>query len=198
MSESEIARSFFPVAKPGREPAETNGSHLSAPALLAVRMKDGEDAAFEEFYRQFSALVNGVVLARVPYSDAEDVVQEVFIAAFRSIASLRDPDRMAPWIATIARNRSVEYHRRKKPSEELKESIEGKRGHSNEALEALEAIRSLPDSYRESLTLRLVEGLTGPEIAELTGKTEASVRVNLHRGMKKLRAKLGLGSEAKK
>ena len=49
---------------------------------------------------------------------------------------------------------------------------------------------SLPDAYRETLMLRLVEGLTGPEIAERTGLTPASVRVNLHRGMKLLRTAL--------
>ena len=49
------------------------------------------------------------------------------------------------------------------------------------------SIRSLPEAYRETLVLRLVEGMTGPEIAARTGLTAASVRVNLHRGMKMLR-----------
>jgi RNA polymerase sigma-70 factor (ECF subfamily) len=57
-------------------------------------------------------------------------------------------------------------------------------------LSALEIIRALPVAYRETLVLRLVEGLTGPEIAERTGLTPASVRVNLHRGMALLREKL--------
>ena len=54
----------------------------------------------------------------------------------------------------------------------------------------LEIIRSLPEAYRETLVLRLVEGMNGPEIAARTGLTPASVRVNLHRGMKLLRRKL--------
>jgi RNA polymerase sigma-70 factor (ECF subfamily) len=61
-----------------------------------------------------------------------------------------------------------------------------------EAAEALRLIRTLPDAYTETLVLRLVEGMTGPEIAERTGLTPASVRVNLHRGMKLLREKLGM------
>ncbi len=52
-------------------------------------------------------------------------------------------------------------------------------------------IRGLPEAYRETLILRLVEGFTGPEIAERTGLTPGSVRVNLHRGMQMLREKLG-------
>jgi RNA polymerase sigma-70 factor, ECF subfamily len=45
----------------------------------------------------------------------------------------------------------------------------------------------LPEAYRETLMMRLVEGMTGPEIAARTGLTPDSVRVNLHRGMKLLR-----------
>ena len=55
----------------------------------------------------------------------------------------------------------------------------------------LAAIRRLPEAYREPLILRLVEGMTGPEIAVRTGLTPGSVRVNLHRGMQMLRAQLG-------
>ena len=54
----------------------------------------------------------------------------------------------------------------------------------------LELIRSLPDAYRETLILRLVEGMTGPEIAARTGLTPGSVRVNLYRGMQRLREKM--------
>jgi RNA polymerase sigma-70 factor (ECF subfamily) len=60
-----------------------------------------------------------------------------------------------------------------------------------EALSVLAAIRRLPEAYRETLVLRLVEGMTGPEIAGRTGLTPGSVRVNLHRGMQMLREALG-------
>ena len=56
-----------------------------------------------------------------------------------------------------------------------------------EAFEILELIQSLPEAYRETLVMRHVEGMTGPEIAERTGLTPESVRVNLCRGMKMLR-----------
>lgn len=60
----------------------------------------------------------------------------------------------------------------------------------SEAQLALTVIQTLPDAYRETLTMRLAEGLSGPEIAVLTGLTPESVRVNLHRGMKLLRERL--------
>lgn len=65
-----------------------------------------------------------------------------------------------------------------------------------QALEALAAIRSLPESYRETLLMRLVARMSGPEIAMRTGMTPGSVRVNLHRGMKLLRERLGVEDDS--
>jgi hypothetical protein len=56
-----------------------------------------------------------------------------------------------------------------------------------DALAVLSLIQRLPEAYRETLVLRLVEGMTGPEIAERTGLKPGSVRVNLHRGLQFLR-----------
>jgi RNA polymerase sigma-70 factor (ECF subfamily) len=63
-------------------------------------------------------------------------------------------------------------------------------GEQTEARAVLDVIRTLPPAYRETLVLRLVEGMTGPEISARTGLTPASVRVNLHRGMRQLRERL--------
>jgi RNA polymerase sigma-70 factor (ECF subfamily) len=92
----------------------------------------------------------------------------------------------------IARNRATDFHRRTVESVELPENLAAVDATTSraEALGVLKVIRSLPDAYRETLVLRLVEGLSGPEIAARTGLTPASVRVNLHRGMKLLREKL--------
>ena len=93
----------------------------------------------------------------------------------------------------IARNRATDHRRRATETVELPDSLADERtldggesaaGAGLDAEAALEAIRSLPDAYRETLVLRLVEGMSGPEIAVRTGLTPASVRVNLHRGMK--------------
>ena len=59
-----------------------------------------------------------------------------------------------------------------------------------DAQRSLAAIRALPEAYRETLMLRLVEGMSGPEIAQRTGLSPGSVRVNLHRGMALLRTAL--------
>ena len=92
----------------------------------------------------------------------------------------------------ILESRAAEFYRQSRPTEELTEEISGTSRPHAEAQEIMSAIRSLPEAYRETLVLRLVEGMTGIEIAERTGLKLESVRVNLHRGMELLRQKLGI------
>jgi RNA polymerase sigma-70 factor (ECF subfamily) len=160
-------------------------------ALIQAAQR-GEPWALEQLYHKYASMVHGVLLARVPSDHVDDLVQDVFMQAFNKLGSLRAAGAFGGWLIMIARNRATDFHRRNKHTEEISESIAQRRSMKAEAAEALEAIRSLPESYRETLILRLVEGMTGPEIADRTGLTPASVRVNLHRGMKMLREKLGL------
>ena len=139
-------------------------------------------------------MVHGILLARVPFDEVDDLVQDVFLMAFKRLHTLREAGAFGGWLAMIARNRAVDFYRRQRETEELPENLARRASVDTEAAEALRLIRTLPDAYRETLVLRLVEGMTGPEIAERTGLTPASVRVNLHRGMKMLREKLGMES----
>jgi RNA polymerase sigma-70 factor (ECF subfamily) len=138
--------------------------------------------------------VHAVLLARLPPHDAPDLVQDVFLQAFERLQGLREPGAFAGWLATIARNRATDFLRQRHVTEELHESVAPAEALDArlDAERAIAAIRQLPEAYRETLVLRLVQGLTGPEIAALTGLTPDSVRVNLHRGFKLLRAQLGL------
>ncbi len=150
--------------------------------------RTGDRAAFGRLYARYLGMVHGILLARVPRTDVDDLVQEVFLQAMRKLSSLRDPGAFGGWIAMIARNRANDFFRSNKPETELVDNIASTSGKPDaEALAALAAIRSLPEAYRETLILRLVEGMTGAEIAERTGLTPGSVRVNLHRGMAQLR-----------
>jgi RNA polymerase sigma-70 factor (ECF subfamily) len=150
----------------------------------------GDEAAFRRLHDRYAPMVHAIVLARVSMCDADDIVQEVFVTAWTRLGELRDVDAFAPWIARIARNRAID-HARRRPL--LLLEVEPAVGPipRAEAAEPLRAIQALPESYRETLLCRLVAGMTGPEIAERTGLTEGSVRVNLHRGMQLLRERLG-------
>jgi RNA polymerase sigma-70 factor, ECF subfamily len=161
-------------------------------AELVAASKAGRRDAFATLYQRYHRMVHAVVLATAGARDAEDLVQDVFVVALREIASLDDGARFGGWLSTIARRRAIDHHRRKREATNTDVDDLGRApAPTSEALEALRAIRALPEAYRETLMMRLVEGLTGPEIAELTGMTAESVRVNLCRGMKLLRERLG-------
>lgn len=166
--------------------------HASEDARLVRDARQGDEGAFARLYERYARVIHAVLLARAPRADVEDLVQEVFLSAWNRLDALRDPAAFGGWLAMIARNRATDFHRRAVESVELPDDLMAHDGTAAraEALGVLEIIAGLPDAYRETLLMRLVEGLTGPEIAERTGLTPASVRVNLHRGMKLLRQKL--------
>jgi len=101
-------------------------------------------------------------------------------------------------LSTFTRNRANDYFRKAIPDDKVTEPVsEGQAENratndasEQEATVILAVVRALPEPYREPLILRLVEGMTGPEIAARTGLTHGSVRVNLCRGMQLLREKL--------
>ena len=174
-------------------PIAPEAAQLPAEALLVRAVLDGDRESFSTLYGQFAPLVHGILLARVPRLEVEDLVQDIFLHAFRKLNTLRDAAAFGPWIAMIARNRAMDFHRGSRATVEINEEHSSDdRGRRARAEEILDVIRTLPEAYRETLVLRLVEGMTGPEIALRTGLTAASVRVNLHRGMKKLREQLGI------
>lgn len=163
-------------------------------ATIVVAARRGDRGAFAELYRRFHRAVHGVVLARVRYADAADVVQDVFAAVLERLPQLGEPAAFPGWIMTIARNRAIDHVRGQKPTDELTDlPVEAPR--AAEVAQVLAALRALPEAYQETMILRLVEGMSGPEIAEQTGLSPGSVRVNLHRGMKLLRERLGIAGK---
>ena len=165
----------------------------SSETSLVERAAAGDADAFGQLYQLYAAMVHGILLARVPFDEVGDLVQDVFLLAFRKLSTLREAERFGAWLAMIARNRAMDFHRRTRETQELSEELAEAARPTAEAAEVLELIRGLPEAYRETLVLRLGEGMTGPEIAVRTGLQPDSGRVNLHRGMKMLRTRLGGG-----
>jgi RNA polymerase sigma-70 factor (ECF subfamily) len=161
----------------------------------------GDRAAFGEIYVRYARMVHAILLVRVPPSDAEDLVQDVFLSAMRQLKGLRSAAAFRGWLGSIARNRAIDFFRGARAETPLEEACARQpvaaAGQHNELEShvALDAIRRLPEAYRETLLMRLVEGMTGPEIARRTGLTPESVRVNLCRGMKLLREALEGGGQ---
>ena len=156
--------------------------------------RQGDHVAFKSLHGHFGKLVHAVIIARVPAADASDLVQDVFLLVFQKLNTLEDDQAFPAWVTQLARHRASRHLRDAKPSESLDEVREAApdRSGTPDAKKVLKALQSMPEAYAETLAMRLVEGMTGPEIAERTGLTPGSVRVNLHRGMALLREKLGL------
>jgi len=167
---------------------------------LVLAAVSGDRRAFAELHARYAKMVHAILLARLPAADAEDQVQEVFLLAWTRLSQLDDAQVFSSWLATIARNRAVDYYRRIRPTEPLFDSMPDDHAATStdiaEVHNVLAAIKHLPEAYRETLLMRLCEGMSGPEIAELTGLEPGSVRINLHRGMKLLRDALGIELQA--
>lgn len=162
-------------------------------ATLVEAARAGDRRAFAALYRRHAKTVHGVLLCRLPRTELRDAMQEVFAVALAKLGDLRDPTAFSPWLASIARNLARDWHKRHREVTSPPQLIDTEPAPSRElddALALLEAMRELPEDYRELLVLRFVEGLRGPEIAAAVGMTAGSVRVKLHRGVTMLRRRL--------
>src|SRR5271170_5431232 len=81
----------------------------------------GDRPAFGELYVRYARMVHGILLARVPPKDAEDLVQDVFMAAMRQLRGLRTAAAFRGGLCAIARNRAMDYYRRARESEPVEE-----------------------------------------------------------------------------
>lgn len=175
-----VGRPAFP------RPADASERHAQAVRAVAA----GDRDAFAQLYTDYVRMVHAIVLGRVPRGEVDDLVQDVFLTAYTRLRELRDPAAFGGWLATIARNRATDHLRQAREQVDLPEELPGGDPIEAEAFAVLQTIRLLPEAYRETLLMRLVEGMSGQEIADRTGLSAGSVRVNLHRGMKLLREKL--------
>jgi RNA polymerase sigma-70 factor (ECF subfamily) len=176
-------------------PRREGAAHASGSEAATIRaVAAGDQDAFARLYSRYVRMVHAILLGRVPRRDVDDLVQDVFLSAYTRIGELREAAAFGGWLAAIARNRATDYLRQSREQVELPEELPGGDPIEAETLAVLDVVRKLPEAYRETLLMRLVEGMSGNEIAERTGLTPASVRVNLHRGMKLLRERLDTGA----
>lgn len=186
----------------GRPPGIPTRRRKQCPVHLVHAAQCGSRRAFDSLWTKYAPTVQSILLTMVSDHEAEDLTQEVAVAAFRALASLTKRESFPAWLCAIARNtgRDALASRRKRPEVPLDETVASTLtardpGDPTTTGEILAQIRTLPECYRESLMLRLLLEMSGPEIAHQTGMTEGSVRVNLCRGMKLLRERLKVGED---
>ncbi|HET6216047.1 MAG TPA: sigma-70 family RNA polymerase sigma factor [Acidobacteriaceae bacterium] len=171
----------------------------------------GDAQLFHELIRPYERRVYAMALSFLRNeADAEDVAQEAFLKAFRSLAGFRGDAKFGTWLVSITLNEARSRIRRRDAIKmESLDEPQDDQGHSSPALlrdwkeipsEALErkevrsllqkAITSLPQIYREVFQLRDIEQMSVNEAAEALGITVSSVKVRLHRARMMLQKNL--------
>jgi RNA polymerase sigma-70 factor (ECF subfamily) len=147
--------------------------------------------AFERLVREHQRMVYCVAVSycKDPTS-AEDVAQEVFLKAYRSVDEMRDPARLKTWLYSIARFTAIDWLRRRQrepvlglaegAAQELPErpAAESK---EDRTVRVMDVIRGLKEEHREIMILRYVRGLSYAQIARETGSTTSAVGEKLSR-----------------
>ncbi|MCI0651963.1 MAG: hypothetical protein L0Z55_08770 [Planctomycetes bacterium] len=88
-------------------------------AIDVAAARRGDRGAFAALHARFAPMVHAILLARVPPREADDLVQDVFVAALDRLAALRLDAAFGAWLAAIARNRAADYHRQSAKEHEL-------------------------------------------------------------------------------
>jgi RNA polymerase sigma-70 factor, ECF subfamily len=180
-------------------------------AALLAQVVAGSRDAFESLVTRHQGAVfrfaRSITRTR---EDAEDVLQETFLAAYKSAAGFRGESSLRTWLLIIARNTAFRMARRAPETTELEEADVWDLGlragwgtHDPESLaikaqrrERLqEALDSLEPAAREMIVLRDLEGLSGEETAQVLGLTVEGMKSRLHRARLKLAAALRRGGE---
>jgi RNA polymerase sigma-70 factor (ECF subfamily) len=163
---------------------------------LLRRLMTGDHAALGVFYDRYAGLVNGLALRILrDSSEAEDVVQEVFVQVWRQAAKF-DPARGTPeaWLCTMARTRALDrLRRRTSRREEPSETAPGESAapRNEEALAVRKALDGLSSDQRTALELAYYEGLTQSEIAERLGEPLGTIKTRIRTAMIRLKDVLG-------
>ncbi|MEV6826770.1 sigma-70 family RNA polymerase sigma factor [Amycolatopsis sp. NPDC051102] len=181
---------------------------MSDDAELLARAAGGDETAFGSLVRQHTPRMYRVAL-RITGSaaEAEDVVQEAWLAAWRSLAGFRQESAVSTWLYRVVTNSALAVLRRRKPTVSLDDPApqstvdnallaaavpgpEGRVVRAEEVDAVLRAVGRLEVSQRVPLVLRELEGLSYEEVAEVLDVNVGALRSRLHRARVALLAEL--------
>ena len=194
------------VTSPDQETADASLSD----AELVVRSRAGDEAAFGQLVNRHWGRVAGCVAGMVPVHEVDDVAQETFVRAFRSLGDLREPDKLAAWLQTMARNaalkalRQRQLERQRLPAYELAGDLQARQVGADAALledfagpegpwpaeQVRAVVKGLPNPDRAAVVLVYLVGLKVARAAELLSIPEGTVKSRLHRARKNLKERM--------
>ena len=156
--------------------------------------------SMEEIYQSYAKTVYKFLLAQTHQEDlAEELTQETFYQAVKSIHRYDGSCKLSTWLCAIAKNQLRVYQRKHPPMESLdlgdtnrdgsnmSANVESKIIDTECRVELMKKLHSCPEPFREILYLRIFGNLSFKEIGEILGKTENWARVNFYRAKEKLK-----------
>ena len=150
--------------------------------------------SFDEIYQQYAQTVYKYLLSLTYQADlSEELTQETFYQAIRTIDRYDGKCRLSTWLCGIAKNVLLTYRRKHPQHEDIDElaipveSSESDLLRASERVELLTKLHALADPYREVMYLRIFGELSFREIGDICQKTENWARVTFYRGKEKLR-----------
>jgi RNA polymerase sigma-70 factor (ECF subfamily) len=165
-------------------------------AALLVLVQRGDEQAMASLFDRYSRVVYSVALRvlRDPAS-AEDVLQEVFMQIWRNPDGfVATRGSLGGWLAVVARNRSIDALRRKRPTEQVDDmalasncNLADEAERNSLMVKARSVIRLLPMEQRKTLEMAFFDGLTHSEIAEMTGDPLGTVKTRIRSALTSLR-----------
>jgi RNA polymerase sigma-70 factor (ECF subfamily) len=176
---------------------------------LVHRAQNGDKEAFTELYETYFGKLYRYVVARIGNrAEAEDMTQQVFVKAYKSISSYRWRGvPFSAWLFRIAHNLVVDFFRKesKRPTVPLEESLVASNDNVQQVVErrldierVMAATRQLTTAQREVVSLRFAGGLAIAEVARVMGKSEGAVKALQHSAIAALRRILLVGENGVK
>jgi RNA polymerase sigma-70 factor (ECF subfamily) len=163
-------------------------------AALLARWTDGDETAATALVNRHAPALARYVASLGFREDIEEVVQDTFVRAFGALDGFRADSSLRTWLFTIARRLVLDRRRsarRRRGEVEVDETHVVTEGNPLESLVAQEmearlghAVERLTPTQREVFRLRVGEGLSYKEIAEVVGTTEGAARVHYHNAMR--------------
>jgi len=172
---------------------------INAPLVERCRLNDRQAQA--EIYRRYAkAMFNAALRITGDYAEAEDVLQESFLSAFRELSSYKGDSAFGAWLKRIVVNKSINCLRQRRlplvplgeqhheePAEASGPSYEDEADTHYRADVLRRCIQELPDGYRVVLSLYLLEGYDHLEIANILGISESTSKSQYSRARVRLR-----------
>jgi len=168
-------------------------------AAILARVRGGETAAYGELVVLHASVAKRTAVFMGAGSDADDVVQESFVKAYRALSTFREEAAFRPWLLRIVANetRNVLRSRGRRVKREelavLPEAVLDPADHALSAerrTELIAAVRALPEQYRLVVTCRYLLELDEQETATVLGWPRGTVKSRLHRALGRLRTQL--------